>query len=422
MKPTVRLFALLALGFALPAQETTAVAASSPLVLKTSNGEFAREMLRKFGGDKTELQEGEMLVLTLDDGGKPQVKVEQGNAGLMQVQAQPARLMEVFGEKIDEARQMAQGMGTFILSQQGLQPAEAIKIIQGVFDFPTQIETASLVVRGDPEAPEQGFDGELALDAKSGTWLGKFVDALTPNEAGAPVLEQSGAMMTAALACKLEDMSMLTPFFEVFSSMGGTGKTPEQREKNIHYMKAGFEAADGTGALSWNPASGGMQIISGLADPDAIKQLWGDADYRKFSEAQARMNPAVEVESDFNAFTHSGVQVMKLVMTMDDNGQPNPMFKDGKAETYTGIADKFMVMSMFGVGDDGIKQLIDAAVGGKVKREALSAGVLGKLSIKLTELVDHMSDGQAPTDEMPENLGLEVGRTGNSLTLKFKAK
>lgn len=420
MKSTVSLSALLALGLSLPAQETTAVA-SSPLVFKTSNGELASNLMRKFGGEQQELPEGQMLVLTLDDGGKPQVRVEQGDAGLISLQAQPARLMEVFADKIDETRQMAQGMGTFILSQQGLQPAEAIKIIQGLFDFPTQIETATLIVRGDPEAPEQGFDGELAMNPKSGTWLGKFVDSLKVNAAGAPVLEQSGAMMTGALACQMTDISLLSPFFDVFSSMGGA-KSAEERTKNAKYMKVGFDAADGTGALSWNPASGGMQIISGLSDPGAVKEMWGDPDYLKWAEAQARSNPAVEVESDFNALTHRGVQVMKMVMTMDDNGQPNPLFKDGRAETYTGIADRFMVMSMFGTGDEGIKHLIDTALEGNVKRQQLGDGVVGKLSVKVTELVDHMSDGQAPTDEMPESVALELGRKGAGLTLKFKAK
>jgi hypothetical protein len=419
---TLRFVALGALALPLAAQDAAvATATGSPVVLKTSSPELANRLLQRHAKQEPKkLESGQMLVLTLDDGGQPQVAVEQGDAGLMQLQARPARLMEVYADKINEIRGMAQGMGTFVLSQQGIQAKDAISIIHAVFDFPNQIDSATLIVTGNPEEPQEGFDGSLTLTAKPETWFGRLIDAVQPEPSGAPKLEQSGAVMSAALAVKCADHSVFKPILDVFAGMGS--KTAEEKVKHEKYVDLSFKSADGTMAFAWNPASGGMQIVSGLADPDAVRKMWDDPDYQKWSEAQARSNPMVEVEADFDAFQHRDVKVGKTLLTMEDTGMPNPLFKDGKAETYMAIAGKYTLLSMFGSSDEAIKQMIDGALDGKIGRKALGTDVLGMMSIKAAELADQMSEGRANSEEIPENIDVTLGRSGKSLTLKFHAK
>ena len=212
--PALSLVLLSALAFPLSAQD-------SPLVVKTSDVELAIGMMSSFGSldPLPDLGEGQHYVLTLGEDGF-QAATDGGDAGLMQIEAKPGPLMQMFSNEIAQYQGMAQGLMMISMGQQGMKPAEVAAMVQGLMDFPNQVELLILKVTGDLYAPEQGLAAELSLAPKDGTWFASLTDSLTQVSTGAPVLEDPGAALQGTMGLGLKSTEPLEPIMALFAGMG----------------------------------------------------------------------------------------------------------------------------------------------------------------------------------------------------------
>ena len=106
----------------------------------------------------------------------------------MQVEARPAQLMHLFAAETAAAKGMAQGLCAMRLARAGVSPRHAVKLMRGVLNFPEQLAFARLIVHGDLDRPDEGFDAKLWLEPRVGSWLQSLVQALEPTARDVPAI------------------------------------------------------------------------------------------------------------------------------------------------------------------------------------------------------------------------------------------
>lgn len=389
------------------------------LVIKTNKHEIASGMAEGFEvqGEVPEAKDGQHYVISIDDGGKAKVVIADGKAGYMEVHAKPGPLMEIFADKIEQARGMAQGFGTMALQQAGMKTKDAVRFIQSVFDFPKQIESFEMNIASDPEhAKKDGMDIDMQMTAVAGTGFAEFVAAMRPNGLGAPQVGSGGGMMsmTAGLDGKglakavMPLMSFITPM---------VAKTEEDSKKFSALTEKMLGLTDGS--LGMEMVGDGMHFVLGLTDGKTYQELMTSPEYKAFAKLGT---PAAEVEVTDKAFEHRSVSVTKSVVKPKEGSElpPNPLFGDGPVETFSAVAGNYMVMTMGGGKDQAIKGLIDNALDQKVKRTPLAGGALMIIALDMGKLSEKMG-GQAEEDA-PETMTMSLTRTTTGLGFKIHAK
>lgn len=416
---------LLALSAPVSAQDTTTAppklearkAQGSALVVKTNSREVATGMAEglEVEGELPEAKEGSHYVVTLDDGGKAKVTVATGAAGYMELAAKPGALMEIFADKIEQVRGMAQGMGTMALSQSGMKPKDAVKLIQAIFDFPKQIDSFELKMPKDPEhAKKDGMDIDMHLTAVAGTGFAEFMSALQPNGQGAPTVASDGLMEMAFSAEGKGLAKACMPFLTMIAPM--MAKTDAELKSMLSVSEKMMNLFDGSMAIGFT--GDGMQMVAGLTDSKAYTDLIATPEYK----AMMKMGtPMAEVEVTEKAFEHRSISVMKTVTKGKDGAElpPNPLFGEGPIESHAAVAENYMLVNVGGK-DGAIKSLIDQAVDKKMKRTPLSNNALMTMNMNVAKFAEKM--GGSPDEEAPEKMTMSLARTQSGLGLKIHAK
>lgn len=387
------------------------------LVVKTNDHEVATGMAESFEvqGEVPEAKDG-FYVITLDDGGKAKVAVQSGKAGFMEINARPGMLMEIFADKIEQARGMAQGMGTMALQQSGMKTKDAVKLIQAIFDFPKQIDTFELKIANKPEHPRKdGMDVDMHMTAVAGSGFAEFMAAMQPNGQGAPQLP-SGGMMSMAVSMDGKGIAkMMTPLMGFFTPL--MGKTEADIKNVTMVMEKSMALIDGAMAMEFTGE--GMNILAGLTDTKAYADLLASPEYKSFSKMGS---PAGDLEFTEKAFEHRKINVSKSVLKPKEGSElpPNPLFGDGPMESYTAAAGNYMIVTAGGAKDGVIKGMIDQALDQKIKRAPLGNGALMIMDVNVAKLSEKM--GGAADEDAPEKLNLAIGRTQTGMSLKLHAK
>ena len=256
------------------APPTVAQTGGSPLVIKTASKGIAYVVLDRFGAaqELPALEQGMHYELSFDDGGTLSVGTDQGLIGMMQIEARPAELMDLFAEEAAAAKGMAQGFGVMALQQAGLDTREGVKIMRGVLNFPEQIALARLIVKGDPDRPRDGIDAQLWLEPTAGSWFAGLVGALKPTSKGVPVIDDPGALMSMTMNADFAAAAeYLAPFNEIMAAVGT--KSKEDARMRVELLDQYWQALDGTMAMSWNIEGGGMTSTLRRLQPTTIDDL-----------------------------------------------------------------------------------------------------------------------------------------------------
>jgi hypothetical protein len=322
--------------------------------------------------------------------------------------------MELFSDQIARYQGMAQGMMMMSLGQQGVKPADVAAMAQALMDFPKQVETLNLKVTGDPANIQQGFSAELGLVPKQGSWFASLVDAVTQVSSGAPVLSDAGAALQMTMGLNLESLEPLTPLLDMLSGIGASSE--EEKNKRRDMMRETYGNATGAMSMSWNLEGGGMQIIRGLRDPEAVAKLLSDPSYQELTMSFTAAS--YEMDYEFNALEHRGVQVHKWTMDM---GFPNPLMPDGAMESYYAVAGDYSLATMYAPGADGIVKLIDLVLDKQVRLAPLPGDALATMSLHIAGYLNMMGVG-LPMGEMPESVNIELAKSDGQLLLRMDMK
>ena len=388
------------------------------LVVKTNDREVATNMAESFEvqGEVPEAKEGSHYVLSLDDGGKAKVTVADGKSGYMEMVAKPGVLMEIFADKIEQMRGMAQGMGTVALQQTGMKTKDAVKLIQAIFDFPKQIDSFELKLAANPEhAKQDGMDLDMHMSAVAGSGFAEFMTAMQPNGQGVPQLT-SGGMMNMALSLDGKGVAKaMMPLMGFLLPM--LGKTEVDMKNAATIMEKSINLIDGAMAMEFS--DDGMRMIASITDAKAYTDLMASPEYKAFTTMSS---PVGDTEVTEKAFEHRSVSVTKSVLKPKEGSElpPNPLLGEGPVETYAAVAGNYMLVSMGGAKEGGIKGLIDQALDQKLKRAPLSNNALMTMDINMTKFAEKM--GGNAGEDAPDKLSMVLGRTPTGLSIKIHAK
>ncbi len=388
------------------------VTAQDALVIKTANEEIAEQVLDTFDGKSLpELTAGKHFVFSLGADGKLAVATGEGDVGMFQLRARPARLAEQYAEQIAETQQQIGMYAGMAAGQMGVPPNELNDLVTAFFAFPAQVETLSLDVTGSPKA---GFDATLDLGPAEKGWFATYLLGMKPTSLGAPQLASKDALLSFALDC---DPSLLLATFRPFLgfAVGAAATDKEERAKYTGLMEQFAGLMDGTMAMVLERDGSGMRSISGLLDGAKAIALFGNADYQKFIRAAAEANPMADVEVTEKALVHREIAFSKQVV---ETGQDTPMTPNGTATTLTGVAGSFQIN---GPNEAVVKALTDQVLDQKLERKALSGGAILAVSARLAELVEGMSGGMAQMgDDAPQTAQISLGQTNGKLRVTVK--
>lgn len=395
-------------------------AAGPSFVLQTTHAEMAEGLAENAGVELPALQDGQHWMFTMDDGGKLQVKAANGAAGLFRLQLRPRQLMDIFGDKVEEAKQQALMIGGMMMAQSGIKPKDTADVIEFVFGLPKQIDALTVDVQG---SKENGFDGDLTVQPVEGTWAGKIVAALKAGSGAPAVPDQDAALRIRSNLTTTALDQLIDPFINLIAGQGA--QTDEERKQNLELFRQSTRLMAGPFAMSMSP-QGGMVMLMALTDPKAYAELMHSEKYREYAKRTAEANPAVEVEFEPKAFEHKGVTVSKTTMDMGAAGGMNPLMPDGKMEVHTAVAGNYAITTQFGATAATVKNVIEKALQNEIGTQALPGGALMTMNVKLATLVEGfmggMGMGAGDADDMPQSIDGTLSKEGSTLRLKVKVK
>jgi hypothetical protein len=417
------LYSTLAAGASIAAQEgaapkpaAAAPAAGSPMfALKTGMEEIASQLLRMKGDDSLPTKEDdEHWVFTIDDGGAMQVSTGKGKVDVLSFTASPVKLVKVYAKRMTQFQRTAEMFGGMAAGQSGWDPSVLNEFIGDVFKFPQQVETVSLEVTGSPDT---AFNAQLDLTPAAGGWLAEFVAKATPNPKGAPILEDGGAL-TAAVSMDGESVAKITGTFgRLTASAAADGEA--ERKQLAAVMSKTAAALDGAMSVVFNPAAGGLRIISGLRDAAAAVALFTSQEVHDMQKAMAEANPQAEIDYEAKGLSHRDVVLAKTKASMS---MPSPIAPEGDMTTFSGVAGEYHVTVMTSKDDAEAKKTVDDILDKRVKRKSLGEGVLATVDVKVADVIAAMSQGQADAEEAPRAVSAQASKNGNGLRIKVKVE
>jgi hypothetical protein len=304
------------------------------------------------------------------------------------------------------------------MTQQGMQTKDAVAMVDSMLEFPSQLESATVVLFGNPEdIGESGLELEVGLTAKTGSPFGKFLTDLRPCNLGTPVMPaDADAMMTLQLSIDPKGMmALLEPFMEFGLSF--TYQDDESRKAARELNDRMLRLFDG--GLGWSIGKGmSMSMLAGYADGEALAKMLHSEEYVAMVRSQKMRD--LEVEITPNAFEHRGAKFIRMHLT--NEGPPNLMMPDDELRNYYAAVGNHLVVA----GSEGqAKKLADAVIDQKAKRTALDDGAVMTMNFRLAQLIESLGDtiGLPPVgDDMPESFSLVVFTSGNRLRFKVRAK
>ncbi len=399
------------------AQKSTKTSSTAACVIKTKDDMVAMAVLDSVSSPDPlpELKEGQHYVLKLFGPTELKISTGSGDVGFLQAMVKPGPLMGMFEEDLSEQLSELEGNVTFTLGQFGFPTKETAKMIKAVASLPKQIAQLDLRLKANPTAgaitPIVGID--LRLTPAANTWFAKIVDALQPNDQGAPVLDATDAPMTMSVAVKPGGLTALLEPVLGFVSQLGT-KNKDERQSSREMMLAMLRGYDGSMAFCGDPFASSVKAITGLKNAAAVKAIMASEGFAKLTENQASIVPAVEAEFEQTAFKHRDVAVSRLTMDMSAAGL------DQVTTQYTAVAGSYLI-SYSGDDENEAKALIDAVLDQKVKRQPLTKSALLTLTLDLEKMFDRLAGFGIPGpmfEDAPKLAKVWLFRGENSLQLK----
>lgn len=407
---------LLAAPF-LPAQEpapTTAATPSSPLFARTSTLTYARMLSVMFDGDIAGLQrppQGKHYQMQLDDGGRLVTQLQDGHVEGLELDTNPRALAQLFAQELQDARARAEGMAGVAGAMFGSK-TDFGGFVGWLFDLPAQMQRLQIRSTGNPRDKDQGLHLSFDMQPVPDTKLARIVGAMRAHPGGAPQLPQQDAAMQLRLALDptfvpvMTDMTM--PFME---ALGFSGAEWVAMAREM----AGYQ--DGTAAVSFGMGSP-MTMVIGLAQPQKMADLLASERYAELTQKSMADVPMFVDDPKFARTDHRDVPITSVTVEMDDRmAASNPMFGGQSVmTTHVAIAGGWLLQSMFGQGNAGIRGLVDAALNQKIERAPLRDNALLTVDMSIPDMVPQMAHMGG---ELPERFTLALARSGAGLSLKM---
>jgi hypothetical protein len=351
------------------------------------------------------MEPGQFASFTLDSKLRPsKVTIAKGEAPAFDATLDPPALFAaVPPEDLANWRKRFEGVVKLTLSAAGVDNKEATGIATALWDFHKQIATVSLVVRVDREAPVPG-DAVLKFTPVVGTPFANALKSLQPLPGGAPVLDRGGAFVTARSSLSI---APLDPFAQALARWSATllVKDDDARAKMVEFSTKTLALLSGEMAMTW--AKGGMTMVYASRDPKALAEfaasdLFG-AQYKYMEETGVIESSQYEPK----AFVHRDITVARGEQTLKKNAATaaNPMFPaDGVMRQYLAAAKEWMVS---GTTEAETKQLIDAALDGKLKRVPLTEGNFAEFDFDTAILAAQMQGQGVPFERGRMTIGIQ---------------
>lgn len=414
-----------------PVETTGQTSAQGPaLVLKTGEAIVAMQTAAMFDhfDDLPEQPEGGHYVLSLAADKKLAVTVGAGEAGLIDLVADPSALMAVYAEELEGLLPMARGALTMALQQAGMKPKDAAPWVKGVLDFPKQLQKVALKVVGGPDSGDgssvtmfgkDGIDATFAVEGKPGSNFEWFVGLCKPSSQGAPVLPATNPAMSMSFSLAPESVAaMLAPFRDLSLTMFTKDEAQKKEfgaiyDQWIALYDGGVVASMGEGMR--------MRMLIGVLDGAKLSETLTNETYLAMMRNQTLPDPDMEVEVTADALEHRGT---KLGKSRVSGGEPSPMMPDGAMESYFGAIANYMVMTLNG-DEASAKDLIDTVLDKKVKRAPLAGDSIVHMDVDLATFMPQLNPaiGQGgANDRMPQRMGLSVAAVGNALQVRMNLK
>lgn len=414
-----------------PVETTGQTSAQGPaLVMKTVEARVAMQTAAMFDhfDNLPEQPEGGHYVLSLGADKKVAVTVGAGDAGLIDLVADPSALMAIYAEEIEGVLPMLRGGLTMALQQSGMQPKDVALIVRDMLDFPNQLAKVVLKVVGGPDSGDEssvkmfgkdGIDATCAVEGKPGSAFERFVGLCKPSSQGAPVLPATNAMMSMSFSLAPESLAaMFAPFRELALTMF---TKDEAQKKDFGALYDQWLALYDGGVVATVGEGMRMRMLIGVLDSAKLGETLTSETYLSMMRNQRMPDPDMEVEVTPEGLEHRGT---KLGKSRISGGEPNPMMPDGAMDSYFGAIANYMVMTMNG-GEASAKDLMDTVLDKKVKRAPLPGNSIVRMDVDIAAFVPQMNPaiGQGGvSDRMPQRMILSAAAVGPALQVRLSLK
>ncbi|MGA0868932.1 MAG: hypothetical protein ACO3UM_08375, partial [Planctomycetota bacterium] len=362
MRTLQTLFTPVLLAAALAAQQTTA---TSALTITTNDPQVAREIADQFGfeGELPALGQNAVAILSMDDGGMMNVRAGEGSV-YMRIEAKPAALMDMFGPAVDGMQAQAQAMGGLALGQAGFDFEQVDAMVEGLFAFPRQIASLTIVVPKE-YAPGAEMDVHVSMVPAADSWFATLVDNLSPVEGGVPMpAGADNAMMRMAMNFDYAKiMPQMQPMMALFAGMGST--TKEEKAEALAMSQEQLALMTGTMSMVMTDLENGGATLMGLRDGAKFREMMKRPAYLAMQKRAGEASGMAETTVEPEAMVHRDTPVMKTTVIFDD-----PMMSptgDGEQVAYSAVAGNVLVSTMMSTSKGEITGLIDDILDKKIK-------------------------------------------------------
>lgn len=372
-------------ALALAAQDTRPAPA---LTCRTADEELAEDIVSPFERGQAlalpKLARGQHWVIRMDQDGVVEVTAATGEVAMLELEARPAALLDIYADEVDQVRRLATGAGMLSLQALGMSAREAAGLMKTIFEFPKQISLVQSKFRA--RRPEfTTFDLELLLTPVAESGFENLCRLLKPNPRGVPVLAEENAMHLAvsldAPALRKELAPLLTRLARMF--------VKADAEAAVAVMRQATDLSDGTFAGAYGPL-GNMTFANGITDTAAWQQLVESPEYARFA-ASSLAGGGVEYTPE--ALRHAGVRVGRTVVTMPESMPVSPGIPGGKVTQFScAVANLALTAATQGE----IEALIDAAAAGRIARRPLPDNAVVEFTIRLADLAPEFAELRAP--------------------------
>ncbi|MDA0374054.1 MAG: hypothetical protein O2865_09750 [Planctomycetota bacterium] len=420
MRTLQTLFTPVLLTAALAAQQTTA---TSALTITTNDPSIASDIAEQFGfeGEMPALGQNAVAIMSMDDGGMMNVRAGEGS-DYLRIVARPAALMDMFGPAVDGMQAQAQAMGGLALGQAGFDFEQVDAMVEGLFSFPRQIASLTIVVPKE-YAPGAEMDVHVSMVPAAGTTFAKLVDNLTPVAGGVPMPSSAdNAMMKMAMNFDYSKiMPIMQPMMSLLSGMGST--TKEEKEEALAMSNEQLALMTGTMSMIMTDLENGGAVLMGVRDGAKFREIMQKPAYIAMQKRAGEASGMAETTIEPEAMVHRDTPVMKTTVIFDD-----PMMSptgDGEQVSYSAVAGNVLISTMMSTSKGEITGLIDDILDKKIKMTALPANALMTMSVDLGEIADMimmMSGMPGGESEIPSGVSAELTRNGNALDFKVHVK
>jgi hypothetical protein len=420
MRTLQTLFTPVLLTAALAAQQTTA---TSALTITTNDPSVARDIAEQFGfeGELPTLGQNAVAIMSMDDGGMMNVRAGEGS-DYMRIEAKPAALMDMFGPAVDGMQAQAQAMGGLALGQAGFDFEQVDSMVEGLFAFPRQIASLTIVVPKE-YAPGAEMDVHVSMVPAAGSWFATLVDNLSPVAGGVPMpAGADNAMMRMAMNFDYAKiMPQMQPMMALFAGMGST--TKEEKAEALAMSQEQLALMTGTMSMVMTDLENGGATLMGLRDGAKFREMMKRPAYLAMQKRAGEASGMAETTVEPEAMVHRDTPVMKTTVIFDD-----PMMSptgDGEQVAYSAVAGNVLVSTMMSTSKGEITGLIDDILDKKIKMATLPANTLMTMSVSLGDIADMimmMSGMPGGESEIPSGISAELTKNGKALDFKVHVK